>query len=237
MKKTSYIYESLVSIANHFTIPRKYLVDFCTIIQLSVRWKLSTLEKNLIDWKEKFISVSDERAIITQIVIDSFEKCQCEKDIDKLRGGIVEALVIGIYGGTSILDENNFGWGANVMVKDSSGKPAPIRYVCSIDKPLDNKETCYSDEKRETVDFGFYRGEKGKFFECKAQSRGVGCIDIKYMEKLSESLSNREIRHNIYFVFATSRTNIDILRRSLGNRGKGFQFINIFDLQQRKLSF
>lgn len=45
------------------------------------------------------------------VLLKAFESCISNDEISSLRGGMVEALVIGCYGGSINLSKPNYGWG------------------------------------------------------------------------------------------------------------------------------
>lgn len=195
-------------IADHFKVRRPYIPQFCSLIKTSKRWNLSNLEVKLGQWETFFSRTQGTRGII-DIVKRGFNSCQNDIEIDKLRGAMVEALVIGAHGGSIVLsDRYKYGWGSRVDLLLKGGKVQLI-YNCKHHK--------YPDcSRRSTVDFGYWNGQHGQFFECKAQPAGIGCKEVSYMQNLKSELSNRGISNEIFFVCAEHRDAVKIRLEDFG---------------------
>ncbi|MFJ7995459.1 hypothetical protein ACIQY5_25540 [Peribacillus frigoritolerans] len=187
--------------ADHFIVRRSYVPQFCKLIQTSKFWNPANLEGKLSAWVRNF-SRTPGRTKIIDIITRSFKSCQDKAEIDHLRGAMVEALVIGFNGGTRLLAQPNYGWGARVDI-NLDHSTIEVRYICTEAK--DDK--CH---RRSTVDFGSWDGRHGKFYECKAHPFGIGCKEVRYMEKLKSELIINGISHEIFFVCAESTESIQM---------------------------
>lgn len=217
----SHIEEVAMKVAEHFKIPRDYLPEYCQLIRTSKRWTIKNLEKKLLNWKNMFSRVSGRNKII-EVTETSFIKCRTNEDIHKLRGVLVEALIIGCNGGADILKQKNFGWGAKVNINLSHGN-IEVKYICNHPTNVD----CF---RRSTVDFGSWDGYHGKFYECKVQPDNIQCKEVQYMKKLKEELSNNNISHEIFFLCADSRDEVIIKLKSMGLNTVEFKPLGFEDL-------
>jgi hypothetical protein len=197
----SYIEEAAKEIADHFKSRREYIPQFCGMIQNSKRWKMGNLQTKLENWKSSFSRINGTTRIIS-IVETAFLACQTDNEIHILRGAIVEGLIIGCYGGSKILELDKYGWGAQVtIITDSVNKK--IKYSCTESKD----DNC---DHRMTVDFGYWNGRHGQFFECKVQPDGIGCKEVMYMQHLAQELTKHSISHEILFVCACPSDDLKI---------------------------
>lgn len=189
-------------LADHFKVRRSYIPQFCSMIRGSKRWNMSNLNSQLGFWEQRMSGIEGTRTII-DIVKRAFLGCQSNEDIKHLRGAMVEALIIGVHGGTATLNDNRYGWGALVTLVLSSG-PKEIKYRCH--EFQHGIECC----NRSTVDYGYWDGHHGKFYECKAQPAAIGCKEIKYMQELKTQLEANSISHEVFFVCPESREAIEM---------------------------
>ncbi|WP_371018943.1 hypothetical protein [Pseudalkalibacillus sp. JSM 102089] len=187
--------------ADHFKTPRNYVPQFCKLIQTSKRWEMANLQAKLKYWESNFSRIGRVEKII-DLVKRSFNSCQCDDEISDLRGVMVEALIIGRNGGSAILTKQNYGWGARVDLHLPTETVA-VKYNCLTPQ----SQGC---RRRSTVDFGYWDGIHGQFYECKAQPRGIGCKEVKYMQKLKHELEQEEISHEIFFVCAAPHEEVKI---------------------------
>ncbi|MGX5648436.1 hypothetical protein ACWKS6_26235 [Bacillus cereus] len=188
-------------IANHFKSPRKYIEQFCRLIRLSSKWGIEDLEKHLELWTGKMQSIPETGNFI-RLINKAFKLCKTSDDLKHLRGALVEALVIGKYGGTKILTDPHYGWGATVTIH-KEGAVDTVKYVC----PEVDKEGCH---RRKTVDFGHWNGYHGRFYECKVIPFAIGCKEVKYMIELGKKLKDNDISYEIFFVCAEHHDNVKI---------------------------
>lgn len=196
-----YIEELLSEFSDHFITKRDYFIPFCGLIQISKRWTLQNLDEKFSGWYEKFNRPGRKK--ITELVEKAFKKCRSDTDIHILRGLIVESLLIASHGGSKVLNNTQYGWGAAVIINKEAGKSELVKYNC----PSANGTTC-SD--RSTIDFGYWNGNSGKFYECKVQPSGINCKEIKYMKKLQHELLANQISHELYFVCLESIESIKL---------------------------
>lgn len=115
---------------------------------------------------------------------------------------MVEALIIGCYGGTTLLANSNYGWGARVDINPPT-QIINVKYQCISPQSNDCK-------RRSTVDFGYWDGYHGQFYECKAQPARIGCKEVPYMEGLKKELDQNRITHEIFFVCAAPRDEVQM---------------------------
>jgi hypothetical protein len=206
---SSHIEEFGKEFADHFNVRRDYVGDYCKLISTSKRWKITTIQNQVDRWGNNFGRIPGRTKII-DLVKRAFLSCVDGSEIDDLRGVMVEALIIGCNGGSGILVNQNYGWGARVDIHLPT-QTTQIKYVCSSPQT----QACH---RRSTVDFGYWDGNHGQFYECKAQPVGIGCKEIKYMEKLKESLTAHEISHEIFFVCPESTESIQMRLNTYGLR-------------------
>lgn len=190
----SHIEHVVKDIADFFTIMRPYVSEYCSLIKISKRWNTSNLSEKLRGWKE-MMSRRPKSTPMTDLVERAFNSCTCQEDIDSLRGAMVEALVIGGFGGSQHLRKNNYGWGARVDINKEGEPLQKVTYKCLAPKGPE----CF---RRSTVDFGYWNGKHGKFYECKVQPDKIGCKEMRYMEHLKSELEKNKVSHEIFFVCA-----------------------------------
>ncbi|HFK1746059.1 TPA: hypothetical protein ACGX4N_002828 [Bacillus cereus] len=208
---SSYIEDICKEIADHFKVKRKYVRQFCTLIRGSSSWNPDNMDEKLAGWSQRMERVP-ESANFVRLINKAFRLCQNTDDVDHLRGGMVEALVIGARGGSSILESNQYGWGASVTINSESSYK--IRYNC-LKKEL---EECAN---RLTVDIGHWNGYHGLFYECKVNPVNVGCKEQNYMITLDECLKTNSISHEMFFVCAEQHERVQMI---LEEKGIGKQF-------------
>jgi len=198
-----YLTDVIREFAEHFKKKRHYFQNICRLIQQSREWKMNNLKSELEDWKRAMSPIRDSGVII-RLVEKAFSRCKNDYDIRHLRGGIVEALVVGRYGGLSVLNDKKHGWGAKVFLKIPGKKlPKEVAYICEkypIPKGCDD---------RHSVDYGIWDGKLGKFYECKIQPERIECKEIMYMKKLKEELTQLGIVHEILFFCPTTTRSIE----------------------------
>ncbi|NRD78550.1 hypothetical protein HPT25_14395 [Bacillus sp. BRMEA1] len=205
----SHIEQYAKEFAEHFKARRDYVGDFCKLIFTSKRWEIDNIETQVTRWSENFGRIKGRTKII-DIVKRAFLSCQNDDEISDLRGVMVEALIIGCNGGPSVLNHSNYGWGARVDI-NLPQQTIQVRYNCTDHLTSDCR-------RRSTVDFGYWDGNHGQFYECKAQPAGIGCKEVKFMEKLKSELSTHEISHEIFFVCPESTESIQMRLDSFGLR-------------------
>jgi hypothetical protein len=200
-KIPEHIEETVKEVADFFKVRRECISQFCSMIKISKRWNSENLENKLSIW-EGIFPKSNENKKIVDIIKKGFKNCRNNEEITSLRGALVEALVIGCNGGSRILSDRSYGWGAKVDIQKST-EVLKIRYNCSEYK-------CESCEDRKTVDFGFWNGYHGKFYECKVLPKSIGCKEISYMKNLKSVMISEKISHEIFFVCADRREEVKI---------------------------
>ncbi|PEK36075.1 MULTISPECIES: hypothetical protein [Bacillus cereus group] len=217
---STYIEDVCKEIAEHFKVKRKYLHQFCTLIRGSKAWTVENMEEKLSGWSEKVSHIPETKKFI-QLINKAFKLCQNPEDIDHLRGGMVEALVIASRGGASILQSSHYGWGASVTINGETSHR--IRYRCSELKA----EGCAN---RLTVDFGHWNGYHGQFFECKVNPVSVGCKEEKYMIELDNCLSTKNISHEMFFVCAETheRVKMRLEEKNISEKFKPLGYDTLF---------
>lgn len=187
--------------ANHFVTRKKQITFFCRVIKETKTWNMLNLHRRLEAWKNAAKTINEVGKTI-KLVEKAFLLCQSDNDISSLRGAMVEALIISHYGGAKVLDDpERAGWGAKVYLQNK--RQQVIRYYCN--QPIDEK----CDDKA-TVDFGYWDGNHGKFYECKVLPRWIECKDKRYMENLNNELTRHEISHEVFFVCADSEAAIEM---------------------------
>ncbi|MGF2617715.1 hypothetical protein FZC84_11820 [Rossellomorea vietnamensis] len=219
----NHIEQSTKDIADHFKSRRLYVPQFCRLIKVSKRWTTENLETELNKWESMFSRINGTSKII-KMVKESFGKCESNQEITDLRGAMVEALVIACNGGSKILSNRSYGWGAKVDIHPLGEEIIRVRLFCS-------ENICDDCKDRKTVDFGFWDGYHGKFYECKVQPVGIGCKEIKYMQKLKEKLNQQQISHEIFFVCAESRDEVKIKLESLELSTVFYKPVGVEDIQ------
>lgn len=198
-----YIERYIKEFADHFKTRRNYLPDFCRMLGRSRMWTIANINQQVEKWSQQFGQVSGRKAVIS-LVKSAFDACQVDEDIERLRGGIVEALVIAKYGGSKILDNAYYGWGALVLINENE-----VRYKCT--------ELRHGDcGDRASVDFGAWNGHHGMFYECKVNPIRIGCKEIQYMKTLSTELAKSKVSHELFFVCPESQDAIKIRLSDIG---------------------
>lgn len=197
--------------AEHFKVKRNYFRQFCKIFQNSKYWNIKNLSVKLKNWSTNFQQISGTNKIII-LVQKAFNLCEIDKDISDLRGILVEALVIAKHGGSEILNDPAYGWGAKVYINDDENKKV-IRYYCPFNNAKEKKEECGN---RATIDFAFWNGRHGKFYECKVNPVGIGCKEIKYMDRLRSEFCSYKISLETFFVCAENEESIKMKLSQLG---------------------
>ncbi|MED4705223.1 hypothetical protein ABEU80_19495 [Bacillus velezensis] len=209
-----HILDSIEKVSKHFETKRDYIYEFCGMVQASKRWRVSRrLSDSLKIWKAQFIKDKPNRFEIADIIEDAFLKCTSDDEIDELRGGLLEALLIGIKGGgvSSLNDYQSYlnrGWGAKVYLT-ADNHTRGIYYEC-------NKKETDGCTNRSTVDYGEWDGKLSNFYECKASPNSISCKEVMYMDFLRSELDKRDIAHNIHFVSAEAKLSVKLKLDSWG---------------------
>lgn len=219
----SHIEEISKEFADLFKIRRDYVSEYCSLIKTSKRWDMSNVSDKLDKWITKMQRYTGVRKFL-EITKRAFESCTSKEEIDSLRGAMMEALVIGSFGGSENLGKDNYGWGARVDINIPNTPVEKVRYKCTL-----HQETDCSN--RSTVDFGYWNGSHGKFYECKVQPMGIGCKEVKYMQHLKDRLGQHQISNEMFFVCADPTEEIKIKLTSLG-LGPLYKAIGIQELTQ-----
>lgn len=203
-KKPLHIEKITIEIADHFKVHRVYVPQFCKFISNSKRWKHDNWEEQFNRWKERFSKINpNETKKIISLVKSGFENCVNNEEINDLRGCMFEALIMGAYGGgTRILSDVQYGWGARIDLNLDTGIES-VRH-----RELLEDKTGYLT--RSTVDFGYWNSKHGKFYECKVQPKSLTDLEINYMTTLRTMLTKYNINHEIYFAFAASKDTVTI---------------------------
>ncbi|MCY8401364.1 MULTISPECIES: hypothetical protein [Bacillus] len=217
-KRTDYdlppfMLEAVKKIADHFSVKRdkRYLNEFRLVFKRSKHWnpEKGALKQQLEEWKAQFTRNYSDRNKLANIIVDSFHCCKTKDEINKLRGALLEAFLIGVKGGFNGIDsreEMARGWGARVYLQNSK---QGVLYNC-----LEHKyEGCTS---RSTVDYGEWDGCHGQFYECKVSPVSIRCKEVKYMEHLKKELSSQSISHEVFFLCADSKLNVQIKLEEYG---------------------
>ncbi|HHB2053552.1 hypothetical protein ACQKNN_10090 [Bacillus paramycoides] len=216
-----YIKISCLDIADHFKVKRNYLPQFCRLINSSKVWNMDNLDTMLNGWVKNSQKIYPPKFI--DMVYKAFSQCNNIEDIGDLRGALVEALVIASYGGPKVLQNPNYGWGALVKLKEED-KFDEVRYRC----PQHRVGDCLH---RNTVDFGYWNGYHGEFYECKVNPESIGCKEKNYMLELQEKLKNKGITYDLIFVCAnhTESVQIELDRLNLDIKFKAVGYDNLFN--------
>lgn len=193
------LFETGKEIADHFKTPRNYVPEFCGFLINTSRWDFAHLPQQLATWRARFQRISGTGKIIN-LVEKAFNACTSNDDINVLRGLLLEAMVVASYGGTQVLSQDEYGWGAKVYV---NGSTRPVRYTCVLHRFEDCKG-------RATVDFGAWDGHNAMLYECKVQPFRIGCKELHYMKELTSVLQEAGTSHEIFFVSAASRDDVEI---------------------------
>lgn len=183
-----HIVETVKSVAEHFKVGRVYIDKVCWMIKTSVKWFTDggTLNKELLsDWKKDFIgesTYSSDKEEIANIIENGFLQCNDYDEFSSLRGLMFEGILIGVFGGKSILDNYYYGWGAEVRIFHN-GRIEVVDYQCKFQR----KNNC---EHRLTIDFGYWDkdGNFGEFFECKVSPNNFTCKEDMYMKTLQDKV-------------------------------------------------
>lgn len=200
-----FMMDAVEKVADHFSVQRDkiYVKDFLLIFKRSKFWKVDNLQEDLNMWKNSFIRGYKDRVKLSDIIVDSFIQCKTKDEIDKLRGALLEAILIGAKGGFNGIDsrsEMSRGWGARVFLQKSE---KGVIYNCTEHR----EDTCTT---RSTVDYGQWNGYHGQFFECKVSPKRIGCKEVRYMEFLKSQLKSHDISHEIFFLCAESQFNVKL---------------------------
>jgi hypothetical protein len=183
---------------------RNHLPDFCRMINTSKHWKIENINNKLSDWGQRFGKVRGTAKLI-ELVTRSFSACRDNKEINILRGLILEAIVAACHGGASVLQNQHYGWGCVVVVHSSTEVIEEIKYICNNPTPPDQLDQCRDVCKnRQTVDFGYWNGRHALLYECKVSPDGIGCKEINYFNKLRSRLNDYYISNEVFFVCADS---------------------------------
>ncbi|MDX6045520.1 MULTISPECIES: hypothetical protein [Bacillus cereus group] len=184
----------------------KNISNICRIIKQSKRWDKENLKKELDTWYKLAVRTTSKECV--DLVYAAYDSCRTTKDIHKLRGYLVEALTIAAYGGSKVLGTDGYGWGALVKIQKEE-LTTEVKYVCADKKA----EEC---KNRSTVDFGYWNGNFGSFYECKANPIRIGCKEIKYMVELGESLNEEKVDHKLFFMCPETADSVRIRLKKLG---------------------
>ncbi|MHC8514498.1 hypothetical protein [Sporosarcina sp. ITBMC105] len=218
---SSHVVESAKEFADLFKNRKPYVTQYCSLIKTSKRWDMQNINDQLDRWVNRIERISGTTKLVA-IVKKAFEGCESNEEISDLRGAMVEALVIGCFGGSSNIGKKNYGWGARVDINLPSAKVEEVIYRCTNA----TNENCAN---RSTVDFGYWNGYHGEFYECKVQPASIGCKEIKYMEYLKSKLNTRGISHEVFFVCPEHSDEIKIKLDSF-DLGPLFKPIGIHEL-------
>lgn len=194
--------EIVEKVAEHFKVHRSYFKGIFNLIVLSRKWYPENGEYNFRafeNWKIKFTvgNYIDDKTEIAGIIEEGFKNCIDSKDFHTLRGLLFEAMLLGLYGGKSIIAEDsfNFGWGSQVIVINNR-KIETVDYTCKLKK----NHNCKS---RLTIDFAHWDNDtnSGKFFECKVSPSSFTCKEDNYMYTL-QGLIEQIGGHGKYYLAA-----------------------------------
>lgn len=223
----SHIEEISKEFAELFKVKRSYISEYCSLIKTSKRWNMENISEKLNRWIVKMARYPESRKLI-DIAKRAFESCTSKLELDSLRGAMMEALVIGSFGGTKNLAKKNYGWGARVDINLPNVPVEKIRYKCTLHEDIN----C---SNRSTVDFGYWNGKHGKFYECKVQPVGIGCKEVKYMQHLKDRLGEHQISNEMFFVCADPTEEVRIKLTSLG-LGPLYKAIGIQELTKMTIA-
>ncbi|MFC5529970.1 hypothetical protein [Cohnella yongneupensis] len=199
----------ILEIADHFKVKRKYFFAFTALIHESSRWNSGNLEQGLNRWEIRFLRAGGIEKVVV-MVREAFNKCTTTDKIKKLRGAIVEAILIASHGGSGRLnDPTNYGWGASVFI-GSSPDAHQVGYECDDQCGSFTGDTCGT---RYTVDVGDWNGYHAKLYECKAHPDSIKCKDVEFLRKLSNELQSHRVSHEIFFVSIVDKEEIEIKLR------------------------
>ncbi|KGR80632.1 hypothetical protein CD30_19605 [Ureibacillus massiliensis 4400831 = CIP 108448 = CCUG 49529] len=195
-----FIEEAVKKVADFFKDREDYLDNFCLMISSSKNWYIEEkeLDKELLSkWKEKFIgdhTYSKSKSDLADVVEEAFLKCETFDDFCSLRGLLFEGVLIGVFGGSQIINNNDpsFGWGAEVKVI-MKGHIETVDYQCQLKRNSD----CNS---RLTIDFAYWnpQNKHGEFFECKVTPKNFSCKEDNYIKVLQDTITAIEGSGNYY---------------------------------------
>ncbi|MGB2993565.1 MAG: hypothetical protein WBB47_13100 [Paenisporosarcina sp.] len=224
--KPVHIENITLEIAEHFKVSRFYVPQFCRLISTSKRWKVENWRPQFDQWKSVFSKINpNETRKIIDIIDRGFDSCTTNLEIDDLRGCMLEALIMGSYGGRKVISNPSFGWGSRVDLNMESGKTLKVKFEClNTEQPL-----CV---RRSTVDFGYWNKKHGKFYECKVQPISLTCKEINYMRTLRKELILNKISNEVFFAFAASKdkVNMDLKKLQLESFFKPLGYEDISEM-------
>lgn len=217
-----FIEQAVKEIADHFSYKRSYLKLFVRMIRSSYMWEIEDIESELQNIESIFRRFIDGGSELVPILRKAFTSCKKTKQLKKLRGALAEGLLISMYGGSSILDSPNYGWGARVKLNNQE-TTLDIVYDC----PFHTDKTKPKCRRRSTVDLGYWDGSNGKFFECKIRKEKITCSEYNYMNTLHRELSERKINHEIFLASTDTTDGIEMTLKKERNYNDIFKVISL----------
>lgn len=169
------------------------------LMRISTKWTVSnsSYKNELSMWVRRLKGRNPKNAAydtlkLADLAFKFFSSCSNDYEVKKLRGlvpeKIMEKIFIERYKNKKIY---NYGFGKIVVIDN-----VPVYYQCA--NPFETERD--SDGSRQTVDVGFWDGEKGEFAEIKFDPEAFHTKDVNYLRLLSSELQSKKIDNLIYLI-------------------------------------
>lgn len=136
-------------------------------------------------------SKAADRKYFEKLMYKFLKVCSNDKELAKMRGLVPEKYFEIIFEKRHTGKKCVIGYGKKVVL-DGTG----IVYV--PETPFENKDD--SDQRRQTVDAGYWDGEQGEFVEIKLNPEAFRTKDINYLKLLSGKLDEYYLDYLVYLV-------------------------------------
>ncbi|MDN4139884.1 hypothetical protein ABEW22_00240 [Bacillus velezensis] len=223
-----FMIEATREIADHFKSKRPYFMQFCSVIRSSYSWDIRNWENQFKRHEVIFERLKGTKLV--KIMKKAFNNCNSKADLNKLRGTMVESLLIAKNGGYNILSKNSkktFGWGAKVVLHKGD-QQSEVAYICPYNKSgVVDKNGC---RRRSSIDFASWDGFHGQFYECKVLPDKIGCSEVEYMKTLKEELNQYQISHEVFFVSVYDKEAVEEILKGYDLKEPAYKAIGIKEL-------
>ncbi|MEX3746521.1 hypothetical protein [Lysinibacillus xylanilyticus] len=201
-------------VANYFKNEKTHIIlgDFCEmILKRSAKWGIGDVENKFSSIQEELeTTYKNEQVNIYNLTRGELETAfkmadsRDKKYLGDLRGRLFEAILVGIYGGTYILEHpppnQQRGWGVSIGIPTNS-EPDVIKYVHETQDPQKSKKT---------MDYAYIKGVNRVFFECKIQPDRFEDAEINYFKLFHNKFVEFDLGHELCFFAADSYTEIEM---------------------------
>lgn len=192
-------------VANYFKENETSIVlsDFCEILKRSAKWNIGNIETEYIkvqnDLEQTYKNANIFIHKLTRGEVLTAFKMADKKGknfLDSLRGRLFEAILVGLYGGTYLLETprkpEQRGWGVSVGLPTKSASDV-IAYI----DPSGDK-----DKSKKTMDYVYIKENNRVFYECKIQPDRFGETEIKYFTLFHKKFNELMLDHELCFFAA-----------------------------------